>query len=122
MNELAEQIEQYLLTAGGWVSSEDLCRYFGLKDDRPFRQVGDRQGLCSRFAISGNKGFKHVSLATTAEWLRFKHRVRKHGISELVRVRDLDKRRHDTTRRYRARKFERDSGQGVMQLEGSTNA
>jgi hypothetical protein len=39
-------------------------------------------------ALSGNKGFKHISKATTSEWLSFKHR-RRHGISESVTVSDL---------------------------------
>ena len=87
-----------------------------VKDPRQFRRVGDLQGLCSAFAISGDKGFKHVSLATTGEWLRFKHRLRRHGIGELVRVRDLDRRRRHVTRTTRRPPltFERDTGQAVM--------
>jgi len=122
MNDLAEQIEQYLLVVSDWVSSDEICVRFGLKDDRPLRQVGSRQGLCSGFAISGNDGFKHVSLATTAEWLHFKHRLRKHGIAELIRVRDLGQRRHNSVKAIRAGQFERDTGQGVMQLEVPANA
>jgi len=121
MKDLADKIEEYLLTAGCWVPAEALCRYFDVTA-RQLRQIGDRQGLCSAFAISGDKGFKHVSLAPTTEWLHFKHRLRKHGIAELVRVSKLDKRRHDATKPWRARQFERDSGQGVMSLEFPTNA
>lgn len=114
MTALAQQIESYLLKAGGWVSSETLCAAFNLRDDRPLRQVGDVPGLCTEFAVSGNKGFCHVALAPTPEWLRFKHRIKKHGIRELCRIRDLDRRRHNVTRHVANLTFERDTGQALL--------
>ncbi len=106
-------IEQYLLAIGTWVPAQDICDTFHVTE-RQLRQVGDEEGLCSGFAISGDKGFKHVSLATPDEYLRFKHRIRGHGIQELRRVRDLDKRRHEVTRTVRNITFEKDTGQGLL--------
>jgi len=114
MNDLAQQIEHLLLARRDWVASEEICSRFGLPDDRPFRQVGDHPGLCTAFAISSDKGFKHVSCATSTEWLRFKHRLRRHGIQELVRVRDLDRRRHEVTRQAAGLSWEKDTDQAVM--------
>jgi hypothetical protein len=117
MNELAQQIEAYLLEKGDWVSSETLCATFGLVSDRPLRQVGDEPGLCTKFAISrtnGGGGFKHVALATTKEWLRFKHSQRKHAVSVFIHVRDLDRRRHTVTRSVSNITFERDTGQALL--------
>ena len=115
-SETRAQIEQSLLAYGGWVASQDICSRFGLNDDRPLRQVAGVPGLCTGFAISGNKGFKHVTFATTTEWLRFKHRLRRHGISELVRVRNLDKRRSNVLRVTKKRSYEKDTGQVLMGL------
>lgn len=106
-------VEAYLLDHGGWVKAEDLAFRFGVRE-RQFRQLDGVPGLCSAFAISGDHGFKHIRHATTAEWLRFKHRLRRHGIGELIRVRDLDSKRRNVTRPFRAHTFERDSGQSVM--------
>lgn len=119
---VAEEIEAFLLERRDWVSASELVTRFNLPTDRPLRSLGDDRGLCSGFAISGNRGFKHVALATRAEWLRFKHRLRRHGIGELVRVRDLDHRRQSVVRRLTSPSpkpplfFERDSGQELLSL------
>lgn len=113
MNDLSLTIEAYLLERGDWVTSEDICGRFGIKDARQLRQVGDTPGLCSAFAISGDKGFKHVSCATRTEFERFCSRLRLHGIAEFMRVRGLRRRRANVTRQVKrpAVVFERDSGQ-----------
>ncbi len=111
---LASQIEEYLKDRADWVSSRELCERFGLRDDRYLRQIRSEPGLCSGFAISGDKGFRHVASATTSEWLHFKHRLRRHGISEMVRVRNLDVKRRSVTRIARHMAYERDSGQLIM--------
>jgi len=114
---IAQQIERYLLACGDWIPVREICRRFDIRERR-LRALDDRPGLCSRFAISGDKGIKHVSCATTTEWLQFKHRLRKHGIGELVRVRDLDRRRQTVTTSI-ARPpltFERDTNQAVLHL------
>ena len=116
MNPIEKLIEQFLLDRKEWVKSEELCKAFEVSE-RQLRAVGTRPGLCSAFAISGDKGFKHISHASTTEYLRFKHRLRRHAISELVRVKKLDEARHNITRYLRKKPdfiFERDTGQGVL--------
>jgi hypothetical protein len=86
MNAAARQIEGYLLRAGGWVSSRDLQLVFGISE-RALRRDGNQPGLCSEFAISGVKGFRHVKNATDEEFSESYRRARKHGIGELVGAR-----------------------------------
>ncbi|MCF7849722.1 MAG: hypothetical protein K9M45_12805 [Kiritimatiellales bacterium] len=117
MPNIEQRIEEYLLEAAGdgWVNSKVLCAAFDVTE-RQLRKVGDQEGLCSAFAISGDKGFKHVALAARLEWLRFKHRMRKHAIAELIRVRDLDRRRNQITKTIKRPIFvaEKDTGQGIL--------
>jgi hypothetical protein len=116
-DDLKEAIENHLLLAGGngWVKSCELCVLFKIKD-RQLRAVGDRPGLASEFAISGDKGFKHIDRASTAEYLRFKHRMRRHAIGQLGRSSKLDRRRTQSTRTTKrpAFTFQKDTGQGVL--------
>lgn len=114
---LEQRIEEYLLIQPfpGWVKSDTLCAVFDI-NERQLRKVGSQPGLCSAFAISGDKGFKHVKSASKGEYLRFKHRLRKHAIAELSRVRDLDRRRHQVTKTTKRPEFirEKDSNQGLF--------
>jgi hypothetical protein len=116
--ELKEAIEQHLLDAPaeGWVKSADLIARFDLRSDRALRGVGDSPGLCTDFAISSDKGFKHITRASTREWFAFKHRMRRHAIAEMVRTRNLDRRRSQVTKAIKrpAFIFQKDSGQGVF--------
>lgn len=115
MNPLAQQIEKYLLEKRGWVTTSELELKFGVRD-RQLRSIHGQPGLCSEFAISGNKGFKHVQYASDAEFTRADQRVRKHAIGELIGAR--------LRRRYRQRLLtakpppvhERATGQAVMPL------
>jgi hypothetical protein len=115
-SELEQRIEAYLLERGDWVSGTEICWRFGIQDERQLRQVGDKPGLCTRFAVSGDHGFRHVARASTSEWLEFKHRVRKHGIRELARVKRLGTRRQDALRRPApgGMNVEKDSGQILL--------
>jgi hypothetical protein len=115
MNDLAPQIEAYLLAERRWVSSADLCERFGIRE-RALRQVGDREGLCSSFAISGDKGFRHVLHASPAEWERFEGRIRSHGIAELVRIKRLRTRRNAETRERAPFVVEKETGQAILLL------
>ena len=112
---LAGQIERHLLSKADWVSAAELVATFSV-DERQLRQDGDLPGLCTGYAISGPKGFKHVKSATTAEWLSFKHRLRRHGISELGRVSRLDRVRHEVKRAVASVLLERDSAQTLMAI------
>ena len=113
-SEAKHQIEEYLLDRGDWVHAAELCEIFGV-EERQLRQVGRVPGLCTGFAISlPGKGFKHVACATTAEYVHFKHAMRRHGIGELRRVKELDKRRKTATQSFKNRVFEKDTGQGIL--------
>jgi len=79
------EIERYLFNDAGWVSSERLCARFNI-EPRQLRSSGTEPGLCSHFAISSARGFRHIKKCTDAEWNIFERRIRTHGISELDRV------------------------------------
>jgi hypothetical protein len=87
------QIEHYLLLRPDWVSAAELVRTFRV-DERELRAHNGAPGLCSSFALSGKRGYKHVRHATDEEWAAFEERIRSHGISELTRVKELRARRN----------------------------
>lgn len=116
MDPLIQSIEEYLLSRDGWIPVQELCVRFGLHE-RQLRQDRGRPGLCSTFAISSSQhGLKHVSRATTREWLDAAHGGRKHAIAELRRIRFLGRKRHSLLRQIRrpAVTQERDSPQLVL--------
>ncbi len=76
-------VERFLQERHRWVASAEICEHFGLPDDRPFRRVNGRPGLMADFAISGNRGFKHVDFATDGEWDEYSGRIRDHAVEEL---------------------------------------
>lgn len=82
MNDLAKQIEAYLLEQGTWVSTQTICERFDC-DQRDLRSVGKVPGLCSRFAVSGMKGYIHYKFATLKDKLDMKHRRYRHAISQI---------------------------------------
>ena len=88
---------------------------FGVKE-RQLRRHKDVPGLCSEFAVSRNGAFRHVYFATTREWDEHYAKRRSHAISELTTLRAQRKVRKDATRIHRARHFEKDSGQAVMNI------
>ncbi len=107
--ETAKLIEAHLLAARGWVSSERLCELFNLANDRPLRAHGDKPGLCSDYAISGKRGFRHVAHATQEEFESATGRKRRHALSELVHVRRLR-----ANRQLALQRFDPATGQGVL--------
>jgi hypothetical protein len=113
MNPIADQIEQYLLAQRAWIPVHEIAEIFHVRE-RALRYTYEVPGLCSAFAISSDRGLKHVALATTEEWMQFKHRMRRHAIGEMVRTRVLDRTRNNVTKTYRARQFERDTGQALL--------
>jgi hypothetical protein len=118
-DKLIRDIEAYLLARNDWVPTAEICARFNLPDDRALRQVDGTPGLCSDYAISGNLGLKHIHLASTTDWLKFKHRLRRHGIGELARISKLDRRRQAVIRsvkRPRPTSFEADTGQITMDV------
>jgi len=115
MSPLAEQIERYLLENRGWVSAWELQLKFAI-GQRALRALNGKPGLCSEFAISGNKGFKHVQYATDAEFTRADQRVRKHAIGELIGARLRRRYRNRLLTERPAPVHERTTGQGVMAI------
>ncbi len=91
---MAAAIEQFLLESRGWVSTAAICAKFAIRE-RALRALGDKPGLCTEFAISGDQGFRHISTATDAEFRRFYARGRNHGIRQLVRLRRLQRKRQN---------------------------
>lgn len=91
-NALAAQIEEYLLRTGGWVKAAELCRVFGV-DQRELRATDGVPGLCTKFAISGNLGYRHFQCAEDDEFAKFYSRGRRCGIGQLVRLRKMRRRR-----------------------------
>ena len=94
MNDLGERVEGYLLNQRGWVPAAELCRVFAI-GQRALRGAKGSPGLCSGFAISGDKGYRHVATATDGEFDRFDARMGDHAIGELQRRRKLRARRRE---------------------------
>jgi hypothetical protein len=118
LDSVASAIERYLLDRRAWVPDQEIATRFGVRE-RQLRALDGSPGLASAFSISSDAGLKHVACATTEEWLHFKRRIRKHGIGELRRVRDLDRRRTQVTREHRSGGFvcEHDTGQGLLDVD-----
>jgi hypothetical protein len=87
---IAAQIEHFLLDAGGWVSTAEIRARFAVPE-RLLRQDGDRPALLDGFAVSstrsGASGYIHHRHLPTSEWLPIKHRLLRHALGELRRVR-----------------------------------
>jgi len=115
MNALAAQIETFLRASGGWVPSAVICSEFNV-GERALRAIDRKPGLVSEFAISGDKGLKHVENATTGEWLRFKARILYHATGELRRLWALQRRRHGLQRRRGQTLLEKDTGQTLFSM------
>lgn len=113
---LQDQIEAYLLAMGDWCPARQICDRFDLRE-RALRGLDGSPGLCTLIAISGNKGYKHVTLATTSEWLEHYNRERKHNIMALVNLRKKRQLRLSVSRQIQhlSLQIEKDSGQIVMQ-------
>ena len=109
------QIEAYLLENRHWIPAREICAKFGCHE-RALRGLGDRSGLCSAFAISGDKGLKHIKWATNSEWEHFSNRLRQHGIAELVRVQKLRRVRQafTTSTPRQPVVFEKATGQALL--------
>ncbi len=114
-DDLSSRIEQYLLNSRGWVGAAELCRVF-VVNERAFRADGRRRGLCSNFAISGDRGFRHIGCATDEEFANAHTRMRRHAVSEFIHARDLKRERMRRVTDLRRPPFmvERATGQGLL--------
>lgn len=88
MSALATEIESFLRRRGEWVATDELCLIFHV-EPRELRTREDKPGLCSDFAISGPRGFRHIAACTDAEWRQFAERIHAHGAAELRRISTL---------------------------------
>ncbi|MFH0878583.1 MAG: hypothetical protein V2A34_02610 [Lentisphaerota bacterium] len=114
--DLQLRIERYLLSCRGWVKASELERLFDIRE-RQLRQLGKKPGLVTKFAISlSDKGFKHIALATTTEWIHARNAERRAAIARLRRIKDWTASRSEVTRSilHPPMTFERDSNQAVM--------
>jgi hypothetical protein len=110
-------MEHYLALRPSWVPIHELTTTFRV-NERELRSMAGKPGLCSRFAISGNQGYKHVRHATEEEFQAFKERLRSHGLAELERVSHLEKARNEhaaiTASDLEANRSFDKSGQGLL--------
>jgi hypothetical protein len=101
-----------LLDAADWVPAKVICARFCI-DERGLRASGDQPGLLDDFAVSGNKGYKHVRNLTSVEVEAVEHRLRSHAVAQLVKLRRWKSARKNNFTGLKPR-FERHTGQGVM--------
>jgi hypothetical protein len=114
VSRLAQEIEAFLLATHRWVKSDELAEKFEIRP-RVLRALGEKPGICSEFAISSDKGFKHVKHATESEFSHFYRRVRKHAIAELVGARRRRRYRERLLKEKPAPIHEKATGQFVME-------
>lgn len=113
--QLAKDIEEYLRRAARWVSAAELRDRFGVSE-RSLRRDGDRAGLVSECAISGDHGFMHVAVASEADFEHAYLRMRAHAIGEMRRAWALRRRRRAMLAVVAPPTLE--GGQRVMSAEG----
>jgi len=117
MDNLANEIEAYLLASGGWVTSRDLCAKFRITDRRT-RAAKRRPGLLDGFAVSstreGQSGFIHHNFLPTQDYLPLKHCILRHAIAEIRKARRWDAARRRALTGKRPAQIERHTGQLVF--------
>lgn len=111
------QIELFLLARGTWVPTAEICARFDIQE-RALRAVGDKPGLLDGFAVSSTKqgehGFCHHRFVERADWLKTKHRLLRHAVGELRKVRAWDRARQNCLTGRRPELVEKHTGQLVM--------
>jgi hypothetical protein len=116
MTDLQHQIEEYLLARGTWVSTAELETMFGV-EERQLRQSGKDLGLITEFALSRpGRGFIHIDLAPTSDWIRCKNAVRREALARFRKLKIWSIRRSHLTVKSPRRSvvFEKDSDQAVL--------
>jgi hypothetical protein len=109
---LAAQIEAYLLLEARWVPAVEICQRFQVSK-RKLRACRTRPGLLDDFAVSSKQGHKHTSLLTTAEYLPYKHKMLRHSISQIRKIKKWDNGRHNSLTKKPVL-IERHSGQLLL--------
>lgn len=83
--------ERILFDANGWISARSLSNLLGIKE----RDLRGSESPIRNFAISGDRGYRHVRNATDEEIERFCARLTAHANEEYARVRIVkDQKRH----------------------------
>jgi len=117
--QLASQIELFLLDRGGWVPVAEICQRFGVAP-RLLRQDGARRGLLDRCAVSstrnGDSGFCHHRFLPTADYLPVKHRILRHAVAELRKVRAWESARRNCLSGRPPLRYEAHTGQSFLPI------
>lgn len=74
--------ERILFDANGWISAKSLSNLLGVKE----RDLRGSESPIRTFAISGDRGYRHVRNATEQEIEHFCARLTAHAGEELCRV------------------------------------
>lgn len=88
----AIEVEAYLRQQKTWVSGAMICAVFGVQE-RHLRAIENEAGICTDFAISGKRGFRHVLTCTQEEWEQFRIALNTHAAAEMSRVMTLARKR-----------------------------
>lgn len=116
---ITTEIEIFLLQAGGFVATREICDQFQISK-RSLRQDEGRPGLLDDFAVSstnaGESGYIHHRHLANDQWSRVEKRMRDHGVSELRRVRRWRKARHNILTGKRPDLREVHTGQAILPL------
>lgn len=113
---LAEEIELFLLSCGGWVPIEVICERFSVSD-RQLRSKKRRPGLLAEFAMTDHKlGAIHYRFLPDKEFNRRNGKMGRHGVSELRLYRFRKAARRRKLVGLKPERRERFSGQYVLDL------
>lgn len=75
-------IEKFLYDFGAWMKADNLACSFNLTA----RDLRGADSPIRDFAISGDKGYRHIANATPEEITHFCNRLTAHALEELKRV------------------------------------
>lgn len=84
-------IEHFLYSNGGWMKAGLLAQMFGMSE----RDLRGADSPIRDFAISGDKGYRHIANATPDEISHFCARLTAHATEELKRVQKIKEIRRD---------------------------
>ena len=114
---LAARIELYLLQAGGFVPTREICERFEIAE-RNLRAKGGEAGLLDDFAVSstaqGQSGFIHHRHLPEEAFSSIAGRIRQHGIAELRKIKHWKQARHNVLTGKRPDLREVHSGQMLL--------
>jgi hypothetical protein len=111
---LAIELDLWLRCQNRWVSGREICERFGI-NERRLRFDQGKPGLLSYNAVScSQRGFKHVRMASDAEFIECDTKDRKHNVSRYLVLRARRNTRRNEFTGRRPDMIERHSGQMVF--------